>query len=82
MCSLLPMWVPHHGQGVRTLLNVAQRDLTSCLPQNHWYASPGGPVAQQVRDTCVPSTTTCDSGCTVMRITSWTVGEEKPAWVG
>lgn len=82
MGSLLPMWVPRHGQGTGAVLSVVQWDLTSCLPQNHWYVSPGGPVAQQVRDTCVPSAATCDSGCTVMRITSWTAGEERPAWTG
>lgn len=58
MDSLLPVWVPQHRLGAGVLLNVAQWDLTSCLPQNHWYVSPGGPVAQQVRDTCVPSATT------------------------
>lgn len=77
-----PSGCPRHGQALGALLDMAQRDLTSRFPQNHWYTSPGGPVAQQVRDTRVPFATTCDSGCTVMWIMSWTAGEERLAWAG
>lgn len=75
-----PSGCPRHGWGTGAPRSTAQPHLTSRFPQNHWYTSPGGPAAQQVRDTRVPSVTTCDSGCTVMQIMSWTAGETNLGW--